>query len=78
MGDVVLRAFKPSDVVEEAPETLLEEAKSWGLRQCIVIGQDRAGKFWRGSSTSDGNLINYLLDIAKRECLDTMTKDKTK
>ena len=54
----------------EPPKTLLQKAKKWGMKKCIVIGTDAEGKTIFGGSFSDAAEIVLLLELAKKFVLE--------
>lgn len=55
--------------VDEPPEQMLEKAKAWGMKRCVVLGEDADGKLVWGASFSDAETINWLLDLAKYDII---------
>lgn len=62
--------FPGNTILPEAPNSILEKAKTWGLERCLVIGWDDNGEFIHGGSHCDiaGNIL--LLELAKKRQLD--------
>lgn len=62
--------FTGITILPEAPETLLEKAKAWGLERVLVVGMTANGEFIMGGSHSEIAESVLLLELAKRDFLD--------
>lgn len=51
------------------PADVLEKAKGWGMEGCLIVGFNAEGHFIWGSSLSEIDKMNLMLDLAKRELL---------
>lgn len=51
---------------DTTPETVLEQAKNWGMDRCIIIGFTDDALFKFGGSFSDLGEILILLEFAKK------------
>ncbi len=49
------------------PDVALRVCVGKGLREVVIIGEQQDGSLYVGSSTSNKPLINWLLDLAKKE-----------
>lgn len=63
--------FTGATTVPEPPEQILEKAKAWNMRRCIVVGEDENGELVWGGSFSEADGINWLLDLAKYDLIHT-------
>lgn len=55
--------------VDEPPAQVLEKAKDWGMKRCVVLGEGQDGRLVWGASFSDAETINWLLDLAKHDII---------
>jgi FMN phosphatase YigB (HAD superfamily) len=50
---------------DDTPQNILEKAKEWGMKACVIIGEDENGKLRFGGSHNDPRLISWLLTQAQ-------------
>ena len=63
--------FTGITVAPQEPEAILEIAKSWDMKRCIIVGEDSNGDLVFGGSFSESDKMNWLLDAAKRQLFDS-------
>ena len=56
----------------ETPKSVLQKAKKWGMKRCIVIGFDENERVIFGGSFSDAGDILMLLELAKKHLLENL------
>lgn len=67
MGDVV--ALDVSTTLDITPSNILSGALNHDFDSVMVIGWDKAGKFYIASSSGDIGQLLLLLEVAKRETI---------
>ncbi len=46
---------------DDIPENILEKAKSWGMKHCVIIGMDENDELLFGGSSNDEKLILWYI-----------------
>lgn len=64
MSESKVVIFPGMTTVPDTPENILEKAKDWGMRECLVIGFDQEDNLTIGGSTCDTRDLVFLLTRA--------------
>jgi hypothetical protein len=68
MAEVV--KFPGNTLLPTTPKKILQQAKSWDMDRCLVIGEDAEGKLKFGGSFCEAGDVLMMLELAKKFILE--------
>lgn len=68
MAEIV--KFNGNTILPTTPKSILQQAKSWGMERCLVVGEDAEGNLKFGGSFCDAGDVLMLLELAKKFIID--------